>query len=44
MRRALGDVVQYIERDRIATVDHIPEATIELPGDVATVDAAAPWG
>lgn len=44
MRRSLGGVVAYMERDRTATVDYLPEATIELPADMATIDAAAPWG
>lgn len=36
--------LQYIERDGSARVDYIPEDTIQLPEDMATIDAGAPWG
>lgn len=44
MRRSLGSVVQYFEKDAIAVVDNIPSSTIELPADMATIDASVPWG
>ena len=44
MRKLLRSVVQYFEQDGTATVDHVPESTIELPDDVALIDGAVPWG
>ncbi|PSC70000.1 serine protease [Micractinium conductrix] len=49
MRRTLGSAVQYFERDRSATVDFIPDATIELPEvAAASIDAVGgstqAWG
>lgn len=44
MRKSLGGMVAYFERDGLAIVDNVPSLTIELPADMATIDAAAPWG
>lgn len=46
MRASLGELVLYMERDSLAAVQHVPEATIQLPLDTAGVDAAVPipWG
>ena len=44
MRKSLGGMVAYFERDGSAIVDNVPSLTIELPADMASIDAAAPWG
>ncbi|KAL4435479.1 hypothetical protein ABPG77_006241 [Micractinium sp. CCAP 211/92] len=45
MRKTLGSLVQYFERDSDAALDYIPEATIQLPDGLAMAAAVqTPWG